>query len=184
MAHETLTALVAIAGVLGIVSGAVLLLMPRQALSDPTRWRRWLLEIDFAGPFARRYSIERTFYRRHRAFGVAVIAGALAWLSLLWGLRGRQWVEGALAAMLGSAGIRVLTMTGAIVGLLALAFGVLLLVRPSTLKGIEAAVNRWIEPFPGLDGKADVSRLVVRAPRLVGLILLAAGLGCFRVLAG
>ena len=158
------------AGVLGAVTGALLLFAPRDLLEGSTPLRRLLFETNLGAPFSRSFAIERRFYRWHRLFGSAVIAGGLA--------------AGALAAylainpramnlylILGKGGFRVVELLAATVALLLVIVGVCLVVRPSVLKGIEAAANRWIEPL-GAGKTPTVSAVVLRGPRVAGAVLL------------
>jgi hypothetical protein len=80
-------------------------------------------------------------------------------------------------------------LTSWALALFALGIGVFLLVRPSALKGLETAANRWIEPFPSstkatVPAETGINRLILRAPRFSGLLLLAAGLACLLAFAG
>ena len=175
MVAQTLAWISSTAGAFGIVAGAFLLVAPG-ALHEGSRWRHWLLEADLAAVLDARRAIERPLYRHHRVFGAAVIAGALAWFATLWTLRDRFPVPGEYA---GTVTLALCTLAA-----FALGIGVFLLIRPSALKRFEATANRWIEPLPS-SGKGDASasyavinRLVVRAPRFTGLLLLTAGLGC------
>jgi hypothetical protein len=162
-----------------VAAGAALLLIPRRVLEQPTAARRIFFETDLAMLFDRRFAIERGVYRRHRAFGVLVLAGALALMALIWFMsRGARTT--ALGAVVGAQGIRTLALLGITLGIGLLLFGICLLVRPSVLKGVEAAANRWIDPLPAHNPHMVVSRVVIRAPRLLGLLLLAAGLACWR----
>jgi hypothetical protein len=178
-----LTASSAMAEVLGLAVGAVLLLAPG-VLRAGGRWRRWLLEIDLMVLLDRRRAVERYLYRHHYALGAAVIVGALASLVTLWALRDDPLVTGVLSGILGAWGARVVIITSWALAMFALGIGVFVLIRPSALKKMEAAANRWIEPFPSAGrpgapaGYSVISRFVLRLPRLTGLLLLASGLGC------
>lgn len=182
MLVETLTAIRVVAGAVGVAAGVALLLMPAGALRERIRLRRWMLEIDLAALLDRRRPIERSLYRHHRAFGALVIAGALASIAAL--LRFGDQAVPALGPPLGQPGVLALSLGAWVSALFAFVIGVFLLIRPSALKGLEAAANRWIEPFPPV-GQAGVpagydfiGRLVQRFPRLVGALLLVAGLLC------
>ena len=175
MVAEILVWISSTAGAFGIAAGCLLLLAPG-ALREGSRWRRWLLEVDLASLLDARRTIERPLYRHHRVFGAVVIAGALAWLVPFWMLRDRLPAVGDFAA--------IAILAGCVLVTFALGIGFFLVVRPSALKGLEAAANRWIEPFPlaGKPGEPSgyefVNRVVLRVPRLTGLLLLATGLGC------
>ena len=186
MSAQTLTAICGIAGALGIVAGAGLLLVPGWLLHERAWGWRWLFEIDLIALLDRRRTIERPIYRHHYAIGGAVIAGAVLLLVTLWKLRDHPLLTGVLPGILGAWGAGALILTSWSLTVFALGIGLFLLVRPSALKGFEAAANRWIATFPSAGkpgGERLVTRYVLRAPRLTALLLLAAGIGCLLAVA-
>ena len=188
MYPEVLAAICFISGGLGFAVGAALLMVPRRTLHERTGLWRWLFEVDLVALLDRRKTIERALYRHHCAFGVAVIVGAVALLAALWGLRNQPLVTSVLPAVLGALGAGAVMLTSWTLAVFALGIGMFLLVRPSALKGVEAAANRWIEPFPSAGdpaafaGETIVTRLVLQAPRLSALVLMAAGIACLLAL--
>jgi hypothetical protein len=183
MSAQTLAVIYGIAGALGVAAGAGLLIVGRTP-RERTALRRWLLEIDLIALLDRRQSIERALYRHHRAFGAAVIVGAAALLVPLWELHNHPLVAGVLPGILGDWGVRAVILTSWALAVFALGIGVFLLIRPSALKGFETKANRWIEPFPSsakttVPADTGINRLILRAPRLIGLLLLMAGFGCW-----
>lgn len=189
MSTQILAGICGIAGAIGVVTGAGLLIVPDRALRQGTRLRRWLFEVDLVALLDRRLVIERTLYRHHYAFGAAVIGGAAALLVTLWELGDHPLVTGVSPRILGAWGVWAVVLTSRALAVFALGIGVFLLIRPSALKRFETAANNWIEPFPsggkpgGSAGKAFITRLVLRAPRLTALLLLAAGIACLLALA-
>jgi hypothetical protein len=185
--REILTATSATAGVLDLAVGAVLLLAPEVLRADG-RWRRWLLEIDLTAPLDRRRTVERPLYRHHRAFGAAVIAGALVSLATLWELRNDPLMTGVFPEILGAWGGWAMILAAWMLTAFALGIGVFVLIRPSALKKMETAANRWIEPFQTADRPGGpavygvIGGFVLRLPRLAGLLLLASGLACLILL--
>ncbi len=184
MSVQTLAVICGAAGALGVAAGVALLIVAGRTPRERTWLRRWLLEIDLLALLDRRRSIERPLYRHHYAFGAAVIVGAVASLATLWELHNDPLVTGVLPGVLGAWGAGAAILVSWALAAFALGIGVLLLVRPSALKGFETAANRWIELFPsagkpgGPAGEAFIPRLVLRAPRLAALLLLAAGIAC------
>ena len=168
-----------VAGIIGAVAGAVLMVVPRDLLQRPSRLRRVLFEMDLGDPFNRSYAIERRVYRRHRIAGSAVLAGAAALVALLWYLGHEGRVSGEIRQVLGAFGLRTMTVVAWTIAAGLVLAGTCLLVRPSVLKGIEAAANRWIEP-PKTPRHLFVSEWASRSPRLAGAILLLAGVACLR----
>jgi hypothetical protein len=183
MSAQTLAAICGIAGAFALAAGAGLLIVAGGTRRERAWLRRWLLEIDLIALLDRRRSIERPLYRHHRAFGAIVIAGAVASLATLWNFHDHPLLTSVLPGILGAWGVRAVILASWALAAFALGIGVFLLIRPSALKGFETAANRWIESSPA-DGNDFITRLVLRAPRLTGLLLLAAGLGCLLAVAG
>ena len=182
-----MTATSAIASVLGVAAGAVLLRAPG-VLRAGGRWRRWLLELDLVALLDLRRTIERPLYRHHRVFGAVVIAGAVSCFAALWALERKPALAGALFESAGTWGGWAAILAAWALAAFALGIGVFVLIRPSALKKLEAAANRWIEPILSTGrpeapaGYGVISRFVLRMPRLTGLLLLASGLGCIMLL--
>ena len=113
----------------------------------------------------KRTHIERFVYRHHRFFGAFVLIGAGVYLvaiaatGLLWPAQA-SGVLGLLLPML------------TLVHLALLPFGAVMLLRPSLLKRLEAASNRWIE-LPGNQFK-PLLRILVGLYCLAALIVLIA----------
>ena len=189
MSAHTLTAICGIAGVLGLAAGAGLLIMAGRAQYERTSLWRWLLEIDLIALLDRRHSIERPIYRHHRAIGATVIAGAVASLVTLSEFSNHPWVTGLLQGILGIWGAWAVILTSWALAVFTLGIGVFLLIRPSALKRIETAANRWIKPFPSstktiVRAERSINGLILRAPRFTGLLLIAASLACLLALRG
>jgi hypothetical protein len=166
--------------VLGVAVGTAFLISPSHYFAPGSAWRRWFLETDVGDIFNRRYAVERTIYRRHRIFGGFVIAGAVAGLALLVFLwshpQAAQWLRDGL----GRLGLRLtLALTGTVFTLLVLT-GFLMLFRPSLLKGVEVRANRWIEAKRP-PKRAEITGLILRGPRLLGVLLMLAGAKCLAV---
>jgi len=171
---------IALVGILAIVTAGALFFSPREALQRGSRLRRILLEADLTIVFDRRFAIERRVYRRHRMFGLLVMGGTLAALSLLWMAGSSPAVAAALGETV-SRELRMAALAGTLLALTLFIVGVVLFVRPSALKGVEALANRWIDPVGPSPSSAAVSRLVSRAPRATGMVLFVAGVVCLAV---
>jgi len=103
--------------------------------------------------------IERLVYRHHRLFGLAVLAGASLFL-VRTAAAGLVWPDA--SEPLWHAVYPVL----AVLNLALLPFGAVMLIRPSLLKRLEQAANRWI------DWQHEKTLALARA--LIGLYCLAA----------
>lgn len=127
------------------------------------------------------WRIERFVYRHHRLFGGAIVAGALAHLFLLVLQRNHLFGIVLEHSTAGLRLIRLIELTEWGAAVFALVVGLFVLVRPSLLKGFEAAANRWIEPLPRRMSRHPAHHPSPRAQRWLrglGAALLLAGAAC------
>lgn len=127
---------------------------------------------------------ERHFYRHHRAWGLFIVLGAAFYLVVFFfgydhAVAGRvlgRYFNPAVAGWLADSGVIILTAGN----LLALMAGLVVLVRPSALKGVEARANRWISTRRALrpaEGEHDTpDRLADAHPRVFGVLIGLGGL--------
>lgn len=116
-------------------------------------------------PVTRPRRIERFVYRHHRAFGLAILAGSILYLGLV-ARYGLLWPASAGPVL------AVLLPLLALVNLALLPFGTVMLLRPSLLKRLEAASNRWVEWEGG--NTRYVLRIIVGLYCLGALVVLIA----------
>lgn len=152
-----------------LVTGIGYLLAAARPPDTPDTLRGRLLNGRLQEVFERPRRIERFIYRHHRLCGSAIVAGALVLLALLGAGQARLLSTVWLGGYGGRAAMLLVWALAAAV----LVIGIIVLVRPSALKGIEALANRWIQLFPA----------TVLTPRQIGVLLLAAGLFCLGVAA-
>jgi hypothetical protein len=168
-----------VSGTTGLVAGAGLLFMPERVFSEQSRWRQWLLEHDLSTQLNRYQRIEKPLYRHHRLFGAALTVGALTLLYLLTKLQSYLFATSVWSQI---QGVRLAMIFAWALATLALIIGILFLVRPSALKGVETLSNRWIGPPPSTFQQAEpakgINRLILRFPRHTGILLLLAGITC------
>lgn len=131
---------------------------------------------------------ERGFYRHHKAWGAFISLGALVYLAVFFFAYDHaaatrvlaDYMNRHLAAWLVDSGVIVLTAGN----LLALAIGLIVFIRPSLLKGVEARANRWLSTRrllrPLEDEHGGPDRFALAHPRLTGVLL---SLGSLFVLA-
>ncbi len=171
-------------GVLAMLVGCWLLVAPLSFARFSRVLNRWLSTRRAAQWLETPRPIERFFYRRHRVFGLLLVAGAA--FALYYLLFSYETVEMLAAFVLPWAGpegdVIAATVTGFLLfgNAMILLIGGIVLVRPSLLKGVEATSNRWVSTgnaLEALDRRSDLpDQAVVRAPRLAGLALALAGL--------
>lgn len=167
--------------VLALVVSALLLTRPRTLLELNRRLSRWVDTQGALRALERPLMLERLFYRHHRALGVAIVLGAgyVLWQwafgfdrAALSGLLDPSWRNNGLDWIVPAAELLVVGLH-----VLVLAVGGVILLRPSLLKGLEKAVNRWhgaasSERFDRVIGTLDDQVAVY--PRLTGFVLLMA----------
>lgn len=175
--------LAGLAGALGLMTGALLLAAPRRLLRDTRQLRYWLFEANIIGILNTRRVIEKPIFRHHQVSGTALIAAAALWMWLLYRLDADYHFPPLAQHWLAAPGGHTLVLAGWGLAFFVLVIGLFLLLRPSAMKAFEAAANRWIEPFPfALSATAPrdkgINRLILRAPRRSGMLLLVAGITC------
>lgn len=158
-----------IVGTSWVVVGLGLVLIPERMRSAHEGLRKWLQDRNLLGLLNRPRRIEPSLYRHHHVSGGLIIVGALALLVFLDRFHGHLPMGGEWSTVPGFA----LLMSFAWgLSTWALIVGAYLFIRPSALKGVETLANRWIEPCKG------ILNLMLRRPRLSGVMLLVAGLSC------
>ncbi|MGH8481081.1 MAG: hypothetical protein ACRES8_01305 [Nevskiaceae bacterium] len=176
--------------VLAVFVGVLLLARPRALFALNARLSRWVDTREAFRLLDQPRHLERFFYRHHRILGGFVVFGAtyvllrwalvydredaLALLSPRWVARGIDWLPLALEAVLVALHVAIL------------AIGMLIVFRPSLLKGVEKAANRWqdgprTDPLDSVVGNLDGT--VEGYPRVSGLLLVISASWCLLALA-
>lgn len=183
--HLVWTLLAGLAGVLGVLAGVLLLGMPGRLMRDTSNLRHWLYEADVLGFLNTRCAIEKPVYRHHRFFGTVLTCAAALWMWLLYRLDAHYHLASLAQRWLGKLGGYALIAACWMLAFSALAIGLFLIIRPSAMKPFEAIANRWIEPFPpsASPEAGGLAKAVFRAQRLVGVLLLVAGIECLMAVA-
>ena len=171
-------------GLLLLIVGTILLLVPSILQPLVPFMNRWIETDSLFNRLDEPVRLERLFYRHHRIMGLLIVAGAAYCLYSLW-----LWVD-LLTLFSGShsgselgwsnilvdAAIMVLTLGN----ILSLIVGVIVILRPSLLKGLESRANTWIESdqfFQSLDTRIDMTEhWLNRHPRLIGLLVIIGSL--------
>ncbi len=152
----------ALSGAAAVVAGICFLLASRQPDKLDTEGGR-LLNSRLQEVLERQRFVERFIYRHHRLFGSAIVAGALVLLALLGAGQARFGT-----AWLGRSGGRDAVFLVWALAVAALVIGIIVLVRPSALKGVETLANRWIQLFPAIE----------LTSRQIGALFLVLGIVC------
>ena len=171
-------------GLLAVLVGIWLLISPASFMDFSRIANRWVSTREATQWLEAPRPIERFFYRHHRTFGILLTLGAtfalyylmfeydaarvVASLALPWQGPTVEIVADALLSFLVAGNILVVGV------------GLIVLIRPSLLKKVEASSNRWISTrrlFKNLDNQSDLpDRFAVRQPRLLGALLIVGAL--------
>lgn len=158
-----------------------LLLFPSATLGMSTALNRRYSSRRALRPLELPRTTEPFFYRHHRAVGGLLLAGVIVFFPLfVFGYPG-DTVLAAIARQTGSAfaGAIVDAAEGFLVGANVLIglFALVMLVRPSLLKPLEAWANRWISTRQALreaeQSHEPVDEFFTRHPRVGGVLVLA-----------
>lgn len=171
------------------VASVLLLLRPRLLFMLNERLSRWVDTEQRFRALEKPRQWERFFYRHHRVLGSLISLGAI-YVLLTWafaydrarviGLLDRRWVIDGLDWIVAAVETMVVLLHAA-----TLVVGLIILFRPSLLKNIERAANRWhsgpqVQVLDRIYGPVDRSLAVY--PRLSGLLLLLASVWSLVVL--
>lgn len=148
-----------------LIAGIGFLVAALRPPDNPETTRGGLLNDRLRKVLERPRGVERFIYRHHRSFGVAIIVGALALLIVAQAGLFRAILPGGSRAQV--AMILVCALAAAV-----FVIGMIVMLRPSSLKGVEALANRWIQFFPA-----------VATARQIGGLLLVVGIVCLGVAA-
>lgn len=172
-----------IGGVLGLVVGLLLIFNSSLFFRIGERMNVWISTRKAMRTLDEPITIERAVYRAHRLVGALLLAGALFTLyvvlfrfkgpELVWAMA--QFFRVIIASWVAES-LRIFLI---VANVAAAAFAVVMLIRPSALKHLEAWANRrysgrramraWEIPRPVVDSVVQAN------PRLTGLLLTLAG---------
>jgi hypothetical protein len=172
-----------IGGVLGLLAGLLLIFNSPLFFRIGERMNVWISTRKATDTLDAPITIERAVYRAHRLVGALILAGALFTLyvvlfrfkgpELVWAMA--QFFRLIIASWVAeSLRIFLIVANGA-----AAAFAIVMLIRPSALKHVEAWANRRYSGSEGLQAwetpRPAVDNVVQANPRLTGLLLTLAG---------
>ena len=165
--------------VFALAAGLLLLVNSEKAFRIAERMNRWVSTRAALRPLEEQHSISRPLYRMHRLVGTLICAGALYALIVLGSPYGEMAITKTLSgigprrlASWASESLRIVLLVGNFGALL---FGLVFIVRPSALKGLETWADRRIsgrratKPLDEIHLPTD--RFVRDHPRLVGAMV-------------
>src|SRR5258706_11575708 len=140
---------------------------------------RWVSTRAALRPLEEQRSISRPLYRMHRLVGALICAGALYALIVLGTPYGEMAITKTLSgigpqrfASFVSESLRIVLLVG---NFAALVFGLVFIVRPSALKGVEAWADRQISgrraTKPLEEVRLSTDRFAREHPTLVGTVV-------------
>lgn len=175
---------------LALLVGLLLLARPQWLFALNASLSRWVDTRALFGVLDRPRHIERFFYRHHRSVGILIVLGAayVLWRwafaydrSDLQAVLGRRWLDRGLDWLPAALEVALVALHGAI-----LVIGLVIMFRPSLLKGLERAANHW---QPGLETErldavvGNLDGAFEGHPRASGLLLAIASTWCLMALA-
>lgn len=173
--------LLLLACVLSFAYGVWMLLQPEQALRFNQRASKWVPTDGFSEAMDKPRATEWFFYRYHRIYGTLVLASGLF---ILYVMSAGHWGRDLMTVLSLSEWSwlvsDVTTLLMIMTGFLAAALGIIMLIRPSLLRGVEAWLNRWIatennlKPFDVLYYAPD--QFVSRHARLMAALIVIGSL--------
>lgn len=148
--QQTIFIFLLLGSAFALVAGLMLLFDSQRAFRIGKRLDRWVSTRKAIRPLEEYHSISRPLYRMHRMVGMLICAGALYALVVLATPEGGAAVTKSLSG-LGpvrfaswiSDSLRIILLTGNAAALL---FGLVFIVRPSSLRSLEAWADRRISP--------------------------------------
>jgi len=184
IALETFNILLLFGGALGVVIGIMLIVDSARVFRLSDRMNTWISTRQAMRPLETSIPVERALYRRHRIVGALIAVGALYALWFLVLRFDSAQIVSVMRRMMQVSVARWITESIRIFLIVCNAFavlvGLLVLVRPSLIKGFEEWANRQYSgrlatrplelPHSGPD------RLVRANPRLFGALLTVGGL--------
>lgn len=167
-------------GVLLVPLGLVMLISPEAVMRLANRVNRWIstkAAFDFLNQ--PRYQ-EKAFYRHHRLFGSLIVIFSIFCLYMLGIYLGQAQLMDTVQRLTSSEfgrwlilDLYYILLAGLLISLVA---GIVVLVRPSMLKSLEAGANRWLNTDTHLETFDRVHEFPVRILpgrlRLLGIFVL------------
>ena len=188
--HETFLVFLVGGCVVGLVAGGGMLINPNGVLRLNRYFNQWFSTDKAMDVLDRQHQIERVMYRYHRLTGALILAGGVYTLymlnfvlnqkttvAILSDRKNYYLVEWLLEATV------LAFNTGSVI---ALAVGVVLLIRPSLLKGLESTVNRWVsseKPLQTLDTmRYRLDHFIAAHIRVVGVLVMVGSIYVISIL--
>ena len=165
--------------IFALAAGLLLIFNGEKAFRIADRMNRWVSTRAALRPLEEHRSISRPLYRMHRLVGALICAGALYALVVLGTPYGEMTIMKSLSG-LGpprfaswiSESLRIILLAGNFGALL---FGLVFIVRPSALRGLEAWVDRRISgrkaTKPLEEVRLPADRFARGHPRLIGVLV-------------
>lgn len=137
-----------IGALLGVNLALLLIFNPRFLERLNRVANRWISTRHISKLLDRSISIERWFYRHHRAAGLAIVLGA-SYVLIFFGIlfdkaHALLRLNGTLPAKLLDGLLDALVLCSLVGGAAALIAGLFIWLRPSLLRGIEKKSNQWV----------------------------------------
>ena len=171
-------------GILFVPVGLALIIMPTRFLTWGNSVNRWISTSTFFNTLDKPRNYERFYYKHHRIFGAVIVVLAAVTIYMLVFHADLDATTAAVQKLAMSVFGKWLLKTCLyiLIGLsvLALIAGIVIFIRPSLLKSMEALGNRWIDTGAPLDRFNEVhdipANILPGRPRLFGCFVLLGAL--------
>jgi hypothetical protein len=170
------------AGIATFVLGFLIAVSPSLVMRVGEVLNRWVSTERVFQDLDSPHPSERLFYRHHRIFGCLLALGG-AYVLYVFGSAGLDASRLGNLMLFGSRTVAQwlldsLTAMNRVFGIVAIALGIAVFIRPSVLKVLENSTNRWFavdESVKRLDVQLTApDRLFARRPRIVGILIMLA----------
>ncbi len=173
-----------ILGVLIFLIGLCLIIQPSKFLQFGQSMGKWISTEKYFNSLDRPHYQERFIYKHHLIFGSLIIIGAIYTLYMLVFNVTVSMILVSLPEVINYFWSDWFYSTAYYLFIaaktIALIVGIIILIRPSYLKGIETYLNKWIisdDKLMGLDEAHEIStNILPGSPRLFGLAVVLGGL--------
>lgn len=167
-------------GILLLPVGLGFCLFPDKLFNIAKKMNKWIVTDHLFHHLNKPRYKESFFYRHHRVFGSVIIFASIVSLYTLTFYLGMDSITYVLVKLAGSSFEKWLfvILYYLLLGFICLAiiFGAVMIIRPSTLKSFEKWSNHWIDtdrPLKILDRESDMpDRILPGNPRVFGLFVI------------
>ncbi len=167
-----------------VLLGLSLLFFPEKTISVSVKMNRWINTDRLFDVLNKPHYQERLIYRHHRLFGALVMFFTMIFIYMMFFYMDHTILLNKILLLTDSAFSKWLTESLFYIlvmgNILAFIIGLVIFIRPSTLKKLEYNSNKWVETdekLKFLDNSRDLPEsYFLRYPRIFGTVIIAVGM--------